>query len=56
MDDTRFKLRTPERNYTFKADTEDGRDEWMKAIHKVMFKTQHEGESVKVSLIRDHAS
>jgi sterol 3beta-glucosyltransferase len=44
----RFKLRTPERNYTFKADTEDGRDEWIKAIHKVMFKTQHEGESVKV--------
>lgn len=48
VDETRFKLRTPERNYTFKADTEDGRDEWVKSIQKVMFKTQHEGESVKL--------
>lgn len=48
VDETRFKLRTPERNYTFRADTEDGRDEWVKSIQKVMFKTQHEGESVKL--------
>jgi sterol 3beta-glucosyltransferase len=48
VDDNRFKLRTPERNYTFKADTADGRDEWVKSIQKVMFKTQHEGESVKL--------
>lgn len=48
VDETRFKVRTPERNYTFKADTSDGRDEWVKSIQKVMFKTQHEGESVKL--------
>jgi sterol 3beta-glucosyltransferase len=48
VDENRFKLRTPERNYTFKADTADGRDEWVKSIQKVMFKTQHEGESVKL--------
>lgn len=48
LDGTKFKLRTAERNYTFSADTEHARDEWVKAIQKVMFKTQHEGESVKV--------
>lgn len=45
---TRFKVRTSERNYTFTADTESSRDEWVKAIQKVMFRTQHEGESIKV--------
>ena len=48
IDETRFKLRTSERNYTFTADTEANRDEWIKAIQKVMFKTQHEGECVKL--------
>lgn len=48
IDDHRFKLRTSERNYTFTADTTTARDEWIKAIQKVMFKTQHEGESVKL--------
>ena len=48
-DETRFKLRTSERSYTFTADTEASRDEWIKSIQKVIFKTQHEGESVKVS-------
>ena len=49
IDETRFKLRTSERNYTFTAESEKSRDEWIKAIEKVMFKTQHEGECVKVS-------
>lgn len=48
IDENRFKLRTAERNYTFTADTEEGRDSWIDAIQKVMFKTQHEGESVKL--------
>ncbi|EIW72673.1 hypothetical protein TREMEDRAFT_41904 [Tremella mesenterica DSM 1558] len=48
VDDTRFKLRTSERTYTFSAETQDGRDDWVKAIKRVMFKTQHEGESVKL--------
>ncbi|WVR05782.1 hypothetical protein IAU60_002807 [Kwoniella sp. DSM 27419] len=48
IEDCKFKLRTPERNYTFTADTEASRDEWIKAIKKVMFKTQHEGETVKL--------
>lgn len=48
LDDHRFKLRTAERNYTFTADTTTARDEWIKAIQKVMFKTQHEGDSIKL--------
>nr|XP_019049094.1 sterol 3-beta-glucosyltransferase [Kwoniella bestiolae CBS 10118]OCF28024.1 sterol 3-beta-glucosyltransferase [Kwoniella bestiolae CBS 10118] len=48
VDETKFKVRTAERNYTFTADTEASRDEWIKAIQKVMFKIQHEGESVKL--------
>ncbi|WVQ85442.1 hypothetical protein IAT38_007607 [Cryptococcus sp. DSM 104549] len=46
--ETKFKVRTAERNYTFTADTEPGRDEWVKTIKKVMFKTQHEGECIKL--------
>ena len=48
IDSKRFKLRTSERNYSFSAETEASRDEWLKAIEKVIFKTQHEGEIVKV--------
>ncbi|WRT64019.1 uncharacterized protein IL334_000946 [Kwoniella shivajii] len=48
VDDTKFKVRMAEKNYTFTSDTEASRDEWIKAIEKVMFKTQHEGESVKL--------
>ncbi|WWC58506.1 uncharacterized protein I303_101049 [Kwoniella dejecticola CBS 10117] len=47
-DELKFKVRTAEKNYTFTADTEASRDEWIKAIQKVMFKIQHEGESVKL--------
>lgn len=50
VDEVRFKLRTAERNYTFTAESEASRDEWIKAIQKVMFKTQHEGASVKVGV------
>ena len=50
LDETRFKLRTSERNYTFTAESEASKDEWMKAIQKVMFKAQHEGENVKVGM------
>ncbi|ODN84084.1 hypothetical protein, variant [Cryptococcus amylolentus CBS 6039] len=46
--DTKFKIRTAERSYTFTADTEGGRDEWVKVVKKVMFKLQHEGETIKV--------
>ncbi|WWC86113.1 uncharacterized protein L201_000984 [Kwoniella dendrophila CBS 6074] len=48
IDETKFKVRTAEKNYTFTADTEASRDEWIKAIQKVMFKIQHEGECVKL--------
>nr|XP_019014859.1 sterol 3-beta-glucosyltransferase [Kwoniella pini CBS 10737]OCF53640.1 sterol 3-beta-glucosyltransferase [Kwoniella pini CBS 10737] len=47
-DELKFKVRTAEKNYTFTTDTEASRDEWIKAIQKVMFKLQHEGESVKL--------
>ncbi|WVQ71264.1 hypothetical protein IAR50_000790 [Cryptococcus sp. DSM 104548] len=46
--DTKFKMRTAERSYTFTADTESGRDDWVKVVKKVMFKMQHEGETIKV--------
>ena len=48
VDTKRFKIRLSERNYTFTAETESSRNEWVKAIQKVMFRTQHEGECVKV--------
>lgn len=50
IDDTRFKLRTAERSYSFAADTTTNRDDWVKAIRKVMFKVQNEGETVKLVL------
>lgn len=48
--DTKFKLRTSERNYTFQSDTEDNAKEWVRVIQKVIFQTQNEGETIKVSL------
>lgn len=48
--DHKLKLKTAERSYTFSAETSSARDEWVKAIRKVIFKSQHEGESVKVGL------
>ncbi|WVO17804.1 hypothetical protein L204_105502 [Cryptococcus depauperatus] len=48
VSDQKFKIRTAERSYTFTADMENSRDEWVKALQKVMFKTQHEGECVKL--------
>lgn len=50
VDETRFKLRTAERSYSFAADTPANRDDWVKAIRKVMFKVQNEGETIKLVL------
>ena len=50
-----FKLRTNRKSYTFIADTSASREEWVKAVRKAMFRTQHEGENVKVRLALNSA-
>lgn len=49
----KFKLRTAERNYTFTADTEANAQEWVRVLRKVIVKTQHHGESVKLIIPLD---
>ena len=48
IEDKSFKVVTNRKSYTFIADTAASREEWVKAVRKVMFRTQHEGENVKV--------
>ncbi|KAF8592020.1 glycosyltransferase family 1 protein [Ramaria rubella] len=50
-----FKLRTNDRSITLSADSVPSRDEWVKAIRKVIFKAQNMGESIAIpySLIVD---
>lgn len=48
MDDTRFKVRLPERNYTFQSDTPGNAQEWVRVIQKTILKIQHEGQGVKI--------
>lgn len=43
-----IRLLTNRRSYHLVADTDASRDDWVKAIQKAIFRTQHEGESVKV--------
>jgi hypothetical protein len=50
VDERTIRLLTNRRSYTFYADTSAGRDEWVKAIRKVIFRTQHEGEAVKIAI------
>ncbi|KAG8908117.1 Sterol 3-beta-glucosyltransferase [Tulasnella sp. 403] len=45
-----FKLVTNQKTLILQADSIPSRDEWVKAIKKVMFKAQNHGESVKISL------
>ncbi|GEM12027.1 sterol 3-beta-glucosyltransferase, glycosyltransferase family 1 protein [Rhodotorula toruloides] len=45
-----FKVSTSEKRYHFSADSEASRDEWVKAIKKVVFRCQNEGESVKIAI------
>jgi hypothetical protein len=43
-----FRLRTNAKTVTLSADSIPSRDEWVKAIRKVIFKAQNMGDSVKV--------
>lgn len=45
-----IKLRTNQKTLNLQADSIPSRDEWVKAVRKVMFKAQNHGESVKISL------
>ncbi|KAG8890800.1 Sterol 3-beta-glucosyltransferase [Tulasnella sp. 332] len=45
-----FKLRTTQKSVHLSADSVPSRDEWVKAIKKVMFKAQNLGDSVKIAL------
>ncbi|KAG8901744.1 Sterol 3-beta-glucosyltransferase [Tulasnella sp. 408] len=45
-----FKLRTNQKTLHLQADSIPSRDEWVKAIKKVIFKAQNHGDSVKISL------
>ena len=43
-----IRLRTNQKTIRLSADSVPSRDEWVKAIRKVMFKAQNMGDSVKV--------
>ena len=44
----RFKITTATNTYTFQAESEKSKHEWIKVIKKSVFRAQNEGESVKV--------
>ncbi|KAF8344165.1 uncharacterized protein EI90DRAFT_3149570 [Cantharellus anzutake] len=50
VDDKVFKLRTNQKTITLSADSTASRDEWVKAIRKIIFKAQNMGESVKIAI------
>lgn len=43
-----FRVRTNAKTVTLSADSVPSREEWVKAIRKVIFKAQNMGDSVKV--------
>ncbi|KAF8490722.1 hypothetical protein JB92DRAFT_3090591 [Gautieria morchelliformis] len=45
-----FKLRTNDRSVSLFADSGASREEWVKAIRKLIFKAQNMGESVKIAI------
>ncbi|CED83178.1 glycosyltransferase family 1 protein [Phaffia rhodozyma] len=45
-----LKLSTNRKTLQFSSETVAGRDEWVKALQKVIFRTQHEGENVKIAI------
>ncbi|EEA20717.1 UDP-glucose:sterol glycosyltransferase [Talaromyces marneffei ATCC 18224] len=49
--DTRdFTVTTDQRSYFFRADSASSANEWVKALQKVIFRSQNEGGRVKISL------
>ncbi|KZT52776.1 glycosyltransferase family 1 protein [Calocera cornea HHB12733] len=45
-----LRIRTNQRNVNLTADSIPSRDEWVKAVRKVMFRAQNTGESVKIAI------
>src|ERR1700733_684275 len=50
VDDKVFKLRTNQKTLTLCSDSAPSRDEWVKAIRKIIFKAHNMGESVKIAI------
>ncbi|EPQ61096.1 UDP-Glycosyltransferase/glycogen phosphorylase [Gloeophyllum trabeum ATCC 11539] len=48
--DKEFRIRTNQKTVLLAADSPSSRDEWVKAVHKVMFKAQNSGDSVKIAI------
>ena len=48
VDPKSFRLRTSQKSVRLGTDSTTNRDEWIKAIRKVVFKAQNQGDSVKV--------
>jgi hypothetical protein len=48
IDSKSFRLRTSQKTVRLGTDSTTNRDEWIKAIRKVVFKAQNQGDSVKV--------
>lgn len=48
--DKDFRLRTNQKSIRVSADSVPSRDEWVKAIRKVMFKAQNMGDNVKIAI------
>ena len=53
VDPKSFRLRTSQKSVRLSTDSTVNRDEWIKAIRKVAFKAQNQGDSVKVCSIKD---
>lgn len=49
-DSTHFTVVTNQRAYHFKADSPSSAKEWVKTLQKVIFRSQNDGDSVKISL------
>lgn len=45
-----FKVQTSSKRYHFSAESQVNQQEWVKALKKVAFRAQNDGESVKVGL------
>ena len=48
MNQKDIRLRTNQKSIRLSADSVPSRDEWVKAIRKVMLKAQNNGDSIKV--------
>lgn len=45
-----FQVQTPYRLFVFGVENEESRDDWVRVLRKATFRTQNEGDSVKISI------